>query len=38
MLTVYYRAQTDTQEAAKAKAPCVFTFKGSLDPSGTAET
>jgi len=32
-LTLYYRWQTDTSEASETQAPCVFTFKGSLDSS-----
>lgn len=34
ILTIYYRAQTDTPEAAASRAPCQFTFIGSTDPTG----
>lgn len=37
-LTLYYRAQTDTPEAASSRAQCAFTFKGSLDATGDQGT
>lgn len=38
VLTIYYRAQTDTPEAASSRAPCQFTFIGSTDPTGDQGT